>query len=411
LNADPRFEVQAVYRRELGWSVAGSDSAWTPPRTLEDVAGVDAWIVASLEDLTELSNSAPGLTESVENGAGLFVLFGDARRRSLPALTGKALALLPVEIQAGARWVQSRYRVRPTASGRRHPALAFPSELGGAAELLESMPPLWEAVPQLRVRTDAEELLRVQAEELSAPLLTLGPKGRGMVASWSAAPLWTWSFWRLGDTEGQAVFDALIGNLIYFLAEGGDRNRLQLVLPRPVVSQGEDAPLRAVTLDPRMQPDAASDLWLEWRADEGAAPDSLAEAGARARMDLDPGTPGGRRLALPALPAGRYHFRVALEEEDVRLVSPWQELGVDPYSVEFREPGVDRAALARIARSTGGTTINADELDAWVSSLDLQTEERVSVHRLSLWASLKLFLPLLGLLSLEWLLRRRWGLV
>jgi hypothetical protein len=102
---------------------------------------------------------------------------------------------------------------------------------------------------------------------------------------------------------------------------------------------------------------------------------------------------------------------VALEEGDGRQLSKWQELTVDAYSVEFRDPGVDSASLRRIARASGAESLVPDDLGPWAAQVPLSPETTVRVRKVSLWASLRLFLPFLGLLSLEWILRRRWGLV
>ena len=51
--ADPRFEFNGVYRSADGWRVAGTDSSWSMPLTVEETAGIDAWICGSLDDLAE----------------------------------------------------------------------------------------------------------------------------------------------------------------------------------------------------------------------------------------------------------------------------------------------------------------------------------------------------------------------
>jgi len=408
---DRRFELEGVYRRREQWVIAGSDSLWVPPRDADAAAGVDVWIVASLDDLQEMATAAPGIEASVRQGAGLLTLFGERRSRTLAALSPRARALLPVTIEAGARWVEGEQRAELTAAGVAHPILDLPGSVGPAASRLDGMPPLWEAVRGLRPRPAADVLLRLRGQEGTTPLLVVGRHGKGKVAAWTAAPLWSWSYWRLGAEDNEDVYFALTGNLLFYLAEGGERARLRLILPRPVVAMGEDVALRAVVLDSRLQPDSDSDLWLEWRRDDGAAVDSTTEAEGRVLMEVDRSTPGGRTRQLPALPPGGYHLRVALEERGGRIVSPWRSLTIDPYSVEFQRPGVDAAALAALARSTGGRRLTADELQEWADRVPLSPETRTRIRRIPLWASLGLFLSLIVSLSLEWALRRRWGMI
>jgi len=231
------------------------------------------------------------------------------------------------------------------------------------------------------------------------------------VARWTAGPLWSWSFWRLGGTESEATFRSLIGNLFYYLAEGGDRTRLRLVLPQQVVAQGQNTLVRGLALDRRLQPDETHDVWLEWVVGATAAADSAREATGRARMLPDPKVPGSRRLPLPSLPPGEYSVRLSLEDGDDRITSDWKDLVVDPFSVEFQDPRVDRSALQRIAETTGGRLLERRDLAAWAAGLDLVARETVVTARIDLWGSLWLFGPLLLLLCAEWSLRKRWGLI
>ncbi len=408
---DKRFLMEAVYLRRDQWILAGTDSLWTPPADLAHARGVDAWILASLDDLDRIAASAPGIEASVRRGAGLLTLFSKPRRKRPPVLSAGARALLPVVLQPGARWVEGEHRVEVTAAGMAHPILDLPAEVGSAPSRLEAMPPLWEAVHGVSVKQDSDLLLQLRGDDGVLPLLAVGRHGKGVVASWSAAPLWSWSFWRLGERENEDVYFALTGNLLFYLAEGGHRTRLRLVLPRPVVAVGEDALVRAVVLDSRMQPDRHHDLWLEWRADDGTPVDSTAQATGRRLMKVDASTEGGRSLRLPALPPGPYHFRIALEEKGGRIVSPWKSLEIDPYSVEYRHPQPDPVALGEIARMTGGRRLAEDELAEWAARLTLQETTRVEPRRIPVWASLGLFAVLIGLLSAEWALRRRWGMV
>ncbi len=411
---DRRFKLTGVYRAEDGWRVAGTDSSWTVPTSPRQARRVDTWIAGSLTDLATLCAEGSAVPAAIEGGAGLLVLLGEAPPGSsvdLSALPRNARDLLPLGLGAGAGWVQGRYRVRVTPTGRGHPVMLLPPELGALDERLNELPPLWQVLHGATLTADTDELLRAQAEATSTPLLVVRKRGQGTVAAWLGAPLWSWSFWRLGETQTEDVFEALLGNLLYFLAEGGDRTRLRLVLPRPVFATGEDVMLHGLALDPRLQPDDVSDVWLEWLAGEVAPGDTTAQPTGRAPMQIDPHNPGGRTIALPALPPGRYALRLAMEEKSGRVTAPWSRLEIDPYSVEFRHPQVDRASLTRIAQMTGGRTLRPDELDRWARELPLHARDSVLTGRIDLWDSLWLLLPLLGSLAVEWALRKRWGLV
>jgi hypothetical protein len=253
---------------------------------------------------------------------------------------------------------------------------------------------------------DADVLLRTRGTGGQAPVLAARRAGLGRVVVWNGAPFWSWSFWQLGNQGTQPFFDGLVSNLVTWMAEGGDRERLRLQVPRSVVARGEAVQLRALALDPQMRPDAQQDVWLEWSVAGG---DSTVAG--RVRMAPDPRTPGGREAELPSLVAGDYRLRATLEENSTSLHSAWEPLTVDAFSVEFRDPRVDRLRMASLARATGGDVLVEGDFEDWARSLELSERRRVSTGRIDLGSRLWLLLPLLAFLSAEWAVRKRAGLI
>jgi hypothetical protein len=408
---DGRFRYEIVHASEKGLRNAQSDSVWAPPQTLEEAKDIDLWIAGSVGDLNELLAMGVPLVQSVRAGAGLLVLAGEPSRHRPDPVAARASGILPLVPLPGSSWSLGRSAPELTTLARAHPVFNLEDSTRDLAEALRRLPPLWGVLSPLSQSDDADILLRASGSRQSSPLLAIREEGAGRVAFWAGGPLWSWSFWRLGEESSESFFRDFTGNLLYQLAEGGERERLRLLLPRPVIAEGQDLMLRALALDQRLQPDGEHDVWLEWAQGTLDPKDERTQALGRARMQLDPQTPGGRRLAMPALPAAAYSVRVALEEGDGRVVSLWQPLVVDPYSIEFQDPGADVAALGDIARQTGGRLLAGDELEDWAADIELVTRQATLSGRIDLWSSLWLFLPLLSLLTLEWSLRKRWGLI
>ena len=77
---------------------------------------------------------------------------------------------------------------------------------------------------------------------------------------------------------------------------------------------------------------------------------------------------------------------------------------------EFRDPRPDHAALTEIARNSGGRVIHEPEELASLLVHDRDASVVVVVRRSPLWDTPLLWLLLMGVLSLEWIVRRRRGL-
>lgn len=406
---DRRLEWIGVHAAADGLRIAGTDSTLVWPMDDAAVRDIDLFVAGSLDDASFLMAEDTGVRESLRAGAGLLVLFGDGARS---VQTGASLrSILPLRASGRTRWTRGDIQPEISAAGRVHPILATTAELGDVDTWLRTVPPLRAAGLPVEVADDADVLLRGVTARFSVPLLAVREEGEGRVAVFNGAPLWSWSFWRLGDEESEPLYRAWMGNLIAFLAEGGERERLRLQLPAPVVAQGDDAALRAVALDGRLRPDEATDVWLEWARGEADSTSGATDVLGRVRMRQDPRTPGGRVVELPALPPDAYSMRVAMEDASGSFASDWQSLTVDPYSVEFRDPAVDRAALTALVRRTGGAMVSTAGAADWAADIPLAPRTSVLSGRLDLWASPWLLVPLLGLLALEWALRKRWGLI
>jgi hypothetical protein len=370
----------------------------------EALAAIDLFVAGQSEDLSLLGAADAGVLDAVRGGAGLWIVAADPSGQSVWPSSIRSLA--PLVPGRRARWMPTEVRVEVPAEARNHPVWSLPADLGDASAWIGRVPPLQARIAPMDLAADADILLRTRGGAGPSPVLAARRVGQGRVVVWNGAPFWSWSFWQLGDEGTQPFYDALVGNLVTWLAEGGDRQRLRLQVPRPVMARGEVVELRALALDPQMRPDAQQDVWLEW---SHAGTDSTVAG--RVRMRPDPQHPGERLAELPSLPAGEYRLRATLEENSASLHTAWEPLTVDAFSVEFRDPRVDRLRLASLSRATGGDLIEEEDFAPWVSSLDLSVRERVLTGRVDLGSRLWLLLPLLAFLSAEWAVRKRVGLI
>jgi hypothetical protein len=401
---DTRIDWTTAYRTPAGMRIAGTDSLLAWPMDRESLDEIDLFVAGLSEDLALLGSSDSGILDAVRRGAGLWIVAGDAS--DAPVWPSAVRAIAPVSPGRRARWIPTEARAELPAEARSHPVWSFRPEGGDVEESLGRVPPLLARIAPMDVVADADILLRTRSADGEAPIVAARRVDQGRVVVWNGAPLWSWSFWQLGDRGTQPFFDAFVGNLVSWMAEGGDRERLRLQVPRSVVARGESVQLRALALDPQMRPDTQQDVWLEW-----SVADADSSVAGRVRMAPDPRTPGGRQAELPSLVAGEYRLRATLEENSATLHSDWEPMTVDAFSVEFRDPRVDRLRLASLARATGGDLLDEQDFRTWARELDLSQRERVSTGRIDLGARLWLLLPLLALLSVEWALRKRAGLI
>ena len=125
----------------------------------------------------------------------------------------------------------------------------------------------------------------------------------------------------------------------------------------------------------------------------------------RASLNLNPGRPGSYSGSLPVERPG--HHRVWIEMGGQERTSAGFEVTLP--SRENADPSPDPGALLELSRSTGGTALALGDVDRILELFPGGEERRepLSARFEDLWdSSWSLFL-LLGLLSAEWILRKR----
>jgi len=111
--------------------------------------------------------------------------------------------------------------------------------------------------------------------------------------------------------------------------------------------------------------------------------------------------------------AGDYAIEVTATHDGQPLGSSRARFLVFEQDLELDNPGADTATMQSLASLTGGQSLAPEELPALIRRLAAETDELIVERetKRSLWDTWSTFLALVGLLSVEWFLRKRWGLV
>jgi hypothetical protein len=120
----------------------------------------------------------------------------------------------------------------------------------------------------------------------------------------------------------------------------------------------------------------------------------------------------GRYWALlPQLPPGDYDLRLTGPSGARTVTELSLRLRVELSSeAEMANVAGDREYLQRIAETTGGRCLSLDQVQALPRMLAEARKGQPRVSEVPLWSSGYLFLLVLGCLSAEWALRKRFGL-
>ncbi|HIQ21982.1 MAG TPA: hypothetical protein EYH34_12230 [Planctomycetes bacterium] len=263
---------------------------------------------------------------------------------------------------------------------------------------------LWARLPPLeganRFRGCKDRALVLATDGQGHPLLARQAYGRGRVLAFAGDSTWRWPlkgfdlahmrFWRQVVLWLARKDESLEGNVWIKLArrqfEPG--NRVEFPLGAQTASgepvQGASFQVEVVLPDRSVVP--VSPIYSE------------RQAVASFHQTRQPGD---------------YLIRVTGTKDGELLGSTQARFLVLDQDLELDNPSADAALMESLASITGGQSLAPEELPELLQSLAEKTDElevRTETKQ-SLWDKWSTFLLLVGLLGLEWYLRKRWGLV
>jgi hypothetical protein len=289
--------------------------------------------------------------------------------------------------------------MRPTALGLRHFALMLGDN---AQENMAQWSKLWpleganrfspgNLAPGAEVLADAGE---------SVPLLVAQHYGDGRVLAFAGDSTWRW---RLHGSE--AAHKRFWRQIILWLAKK---------------DQALESNVWVRLEKRRFTPSEPVEFSMGAQSPSGEA---MADADYDVQVVLPDGT---RRPLRPSRQAqqttgsfrdtqtsGDYAIEVTATRQGKTIGTARARFLVYEQDLELDNAAADSASLESLAAMTGGESVPPEQLAELVHRLATQTEylEVRQETKKTIWDKWPFFLTLVGLLGLEWYLRKRWGLV
>ena len=256
--------------------------------------------------------------------------------------------------------------------------------------------------PVSRAKPGASVLLRHPSDEGPYgryPLLTVGyyPSGRTMFLALDST--WMWRY-RFGDRYHERFWrNAVRWLALGRLKSGNRRIRLDSLKARWSLEERITVEARVLDEDFRPAEDPAYEAWLK-------DPDGARTA---IRLDKVERREGLYRSSFEVERPGRWSVTLERDGEPPATT----EFEVSLPSLETADPSPDPEALAALARLTSGEALHLAELERLLETFPGGEERRepVSTSLEDAWDDWSTLLIALGLLSAEWILRKRVELV
>jgi hypothetical protein len=406
--------LRNVFERDEQWSVntviagPGTDDAVLRrgdedgqfPATRDALFKYDLIFIGEVSPELFAAQDFEWLLEFVEvRGGGM--VFIDGQRGSLLRLADTKLgSLLPVE------WLVETIASKPmslqlTDKGAKESTLNLAADEEQNRRFWTELP-----APHSLVAVDAlpgaEVLVEVNVDGRQRPMMVTRNFGAGRVLYLASDETWRWRY-KVADTWHQRIWNQLA----------------KYVMPRPFAVSDEFVSLDtgAVRYDFGSSVDVrARLLGLDGKPAINATADALVWKDGRivstVSLNADPDVPGIYRGRIAALPEGEYEVSIrAAGYSDAALKARSEFVVLPPESGEMTQTAANESLLKQIAADTGGAFLREEDMIRLPELLSPLSSGRVVPSDTVLWQSYWWFAAIVMLLTVEWALRKRAGLL
>ncbi|MSP71561.1 MAG: hypothetical protein EXR76_05170 [Myxococcales bacterium] len=365
----------------------------------------------------QMEQYLPHIRDFVRNGGG-FVMIGGDLSFSSGGFAGTPLEdILPVSLPAEGTPGSTdllrtdRFIARLAPGGIHHPITSL-------ARVPEENAAAWESLPELsgtnrtgKAREGAVVLLEhptLTEGGAAVPIVVASTVGKGRVIAVTTDSTWHWDLMAAGEGGDNRHYYRFWGNAIRWLIKDPALEPVRVTADRDRYSLGADVTVTARVFGRDYQP--AADVAV--RLEVERSPDVAGGAVTQIRQEeLKTNALGEAVLTFAPVADGGYRVRARalIEGAEASAEDPFV-VAADPVELRETKPRLD--TLTALSESSGGTVNPLDVSRLAAIQRKVPTVSRVNRRQdVPLWADLWMLLLAVSLPSLEWYLRRRWGLL
>lgn len=368
------------------------------PLSPEDIRRADLLVLVGIPDARTPDDVVRMLARDESAATPLWYL---PQRTTETARLGTLASRLPAGVEAVASTELSVFFSVP-ASRRLHPVVRAMN----GADLWATLPPIFRPAGSIVPRPGAEVLatVRMGNKELTDPLLIVGRSDGRRSAMLFGYGLWRWKLMAPSTGLEQDAADEFVGRMVRWLTATEDERRIRVRPDREAFSSIEPPTFTGQVYDESLQPVSDADVEVIARGN-----------GTTVSTILSPLGNGQYAGALPSLAPGDYATTAVVRSGGAVLGEDRGRFSVGGVNVEFIETRLNRSLLDGLAERTGGAVLSAGDLaslEALVrSSPEFRETDVVRRSDLDLWSHPWALALLVLLLSFEWFLRKRSGML
>lgn len=373
------------------------------PRTRTNLFEYDL-ILAALDTILDLGEEQKSwISDFVALSGGGLIVIDSSSGRFVSNGDAVLSALLPIHT-TDSSYADEIQSMRLTPLAEDQPAFQIGENALTHDQIWSSLPPP-KSARMVDLRPGAEAMVQLigsAANHPLHPLIATKLFGQGRVVYVASDESWRWRY-NVGDLYQQKFWNQIANWSMRAPFAVNDAFASLDAGPR-TYSTGDPITVLAKLKQDNLQP--LTDASVQVILDRGGKPHASIQLG------QEPGARGFYRTTFGPMPAGIYRVRLeVVGVPDDALTLQTQFIVQPPIDVEMQALACNQESLRQAAFLTGGEFSMLDKASTISEKLKQYRTGRIVESQTLLWQSYPWFATIVGLLALEWHLRKRSGLI
>ncbi len=342
-----------------------------------------------------------------EYGGAFLMLGGDNSFGKGGYKTTPLYDILPVELSGGNEKISmGTFRMR--VNRYNHPIVRMSNNPKENRKIWELMPELDSCNEMVRAKPGAVVLgshPMSKNKHGNLPVLCVWDAGKGRVMTMASNTTWRWSFKLAAEGKGNYYYNRFWSQAIRWLIKAEEMRLVHLSADRKVFMRDEEIKLNVRVFDKYYRPNNGASVYVS----------VINPSGKKVDLGIIPAIPrvdGQYEAGYEGSIEGSYKFIAEAYKNGSRLGLDEINCEVAVPTIELENPQLNEPLLKKISEISGGRYFNINR----ITEKDIKFPERekavaVADKRVSVWNSVWIFMLIAVLLTSEWYLRRKSGML
>jgi hypothetical protein len=268
---------------------------------------------------------------------------------------------------------------------------------------LSQFPPLLAPFGNYSSNGAGQVLFKQKIGEVTTPyaLLSFADQNGSRIAVLTGEGLWRWSLAEYNTYGNHNALEELLGQSVQYLTANNNHQRFRVYPAKNVFDEGENVILNAELYNDALELVNTPDIRIELKSRSGKNYSFLFTRNGQS-YQLDAG----------ALPVDEYSYSASTKLGEQSFTATGQ-LTIKPLNLEIRQSAADHRLLSDLAKQSGGQMLQASQINQLAKLIRKNENIKTVVYEDKHYSDLIdlkwIFVLILGLLSLEWFIRKREG--